>query len=336
MGALGKEMRFSWGLLRGKPFSVLIQITNRCNMRCSFCDFWPNGVPPAEELTLEDFKRLSAELAELGTFLISIEGGEPMVRPDLVEIVRALAEHHLTVLYTNGWYVTPALADELFAAGLTQVGVSIDYPQAERHDAKRGLPGATEKAWAAIDTLLAAAPHKGKQVHVMSVIMEDNWQDLDALLTQSQERGAGHCMTLLASGGYRRGEGPDQPPPPEAGEHLVELWDRYPHLRWFRGYFEEVGRYLQGAELPTCRAGIQSFNVDHTGNVSPCIEKIDRVVGNLREESLSAIHARMVADREQISTCQDCYTACRGFSQAMGQGGTLSGWRDLSSRMRSR
>ena len=140
-----------------------------------------------------------------------------MVRPDLIEIVDALAAHHLTVLYTNGWYVTPELAARLFAAGLTQVGVSIDYPQAERHDKKRGLAGATEKAWAAVDALRAAAPHGGKQVHVMSVIMEDNWRDLGALLEQSAARGVGHCMTLLASGGYRRGEGPDQlatPRPP--------------------------------------------------------------------------------------------------------------------------
>ena len=336
MGPFAKELRFSWGLLRGKPFSVLIQVTNRCNMRCSFCDFWPNGVPPAQELTLEDFSRLSRELAELGTCLISIEGGEPTVRPDLVEIVRVLSEQHLTLLYTNGWFVTPALAHDLFEAGLSQVGVSIDYPEAARHDAKRGLPGATTKAWAALETLLAAAPHGEKQVHVMSVIMEDNWRELEALLEQSAAQGVGHCMTLLASGGYRRGEGPDQPPPPEAGPLLRDLWERFPHIRWFRGYFEEVERFLKGEPLPTCRAGIQSFNIDHTGNVSPCIEKIDRVVGNLQREPLKAIHARMVADRAEIEGCQDCYTACRGFSQAMGQGGTLRSWRDLNARMRSR
>lgn len=336
MTSLASELRFSWGLLRGKPFSVLIQVTNRCNMRCSFCDFWPNGVPPAQELSVEDFARLSDELAQLGTFLISIEGGEPLVRPDLVEIVEVLARHHLTVLYTNGWYLTPELAERLFAAGLTQIGVSIDYPQAARHDAKRGLVGATEKAWAAIDAARGAAPHGAKQVHVMSVIMEDNWRDLGELLAQSAARGVGHCLTLLASGGYRRGDGPDQAPPPEAGPALEALWQQHGHLRWFQGYFQDVTRFLSGSALPTCRAGIQSFNVDHTGNVSPCIEKIDRSFGNVREEPLAAIHARMVADRELIETCQDCYTACRGFSQAMGQGGSWRGWRDLNSRMRSR
>ena len=70
-----RDARFAIGLLRRKPFQVLLQVTNRCNMKCSFCDFWPNGVTPAEELSIADYKALEAQLSELGTFLVSIEGG---------------------------------------------------------------------------------------------------------------------------------------------------------------------------------------------------------------------------------------------------------------------
>ena len=79
---------------------------------------------------------------------------------------------------------------------------------------------------------------------------------------------------------------------------------------------------------------MQSFNIDHVGNVSPCIEKIDTVVGNVRRESLSEIHARLVA-LDAGKGCQACWTACRGFNQAMGSGGSLRGWWDLATRMRS-
>ena len=99
-------------------------------MQCSFCDFWPNGVAPREELTLTDFARIARELSELGTFLVSIEGGEPFVRPDLVEIVALFARRHIPLLYTNGWYVDEAKARALLSAGLAQVGVSIDYADA--------------------------------------------------------------------------------------------------------------------------------------------------------------------------------------------------------------
>src|SRR5262249_47321939 len=177
------------------------------------------------------------ELEGLGTCLVSIEGGEPFVRPDLVDIVRAFARDHLTVLYTNGWHVTAENARALFDAGLTQVGVSIDYPDA-RHDAKRGLPGAAQRAWQAVDLLREAAPHGGRQVHVMTVLTADNASDIEALMALSAGHGVGHVVTLLSTRGYRRGRGPDALPPPGAGRRLLPLWEASPHWRFFRAYLE--------------------------------------------------------------------------------------------------
>src|SRR5204863_2924663 len=124
-----------------------------CNMKCSFCDFWPNPAPKKDELTTADFVRVADELAELGCFLVSIEGGEPYARTDLVEIVRAFGRRHVPVLFTNGWYTTRENASELWDAGLAHANVSIDFPDGARHDGKRGLAGTTDRAWAAIDAL---------------------------------------------------------------------------------------------------------------------------------------------------------------------------------------
>ncbi len=334
---LTRDLGFAWGLVRSRPFQVLLQVTNRCNMRCSFCDFWPNGARPEDELTLDDYRRLSDELRRLGRFLVSVEGGEPLVRPDLVEIVRALGAWHLPTLFTNGWFVTPELARALWDAGLEQVGVSIDFPDAARHDGKRGPPGATERAWRAVELLRDAAPHGGKQVHVMTVVMESNWRDLEPLLAQSAARGVGHALTLLSTGGFRRGAGgPDALPAPEAGPALTALWDRFPHLRFFREYFARTEAFLAGRPMPTCRAGQQTFNVDHLGNVAACIETIDRPVGNVRHTPLRELHGRLVARADEVARCNACWTACRGFAQAMGQGGSFGAWRDLGRRMRSR
>src|SRR5713226_6956487 len=102
---LKRDLGFAATVVLRRPFQCFLQVTNRCNMRCSFCDFWPNGVPPAEELTLDDFSRLEEDLTRLGTFLISIEGGEPMLRPDLIDIVRIFSRRHMPMLYTNGWFI---------------------------------------------------------------------------------------------------------------------------------------------------------------------------------------------------------------------------------------
>ncbi len=335
--ALKKDLRFAAGLARGRPFNCLVQITNRCNLRCSFCDFWPNPAHPTDELTVAEFRELGRQLAELGCFVISIEGGEPFVRDDLVEIVRALSADHITALFTSGWYVTPENARELWAAGLTHACVSIDFPEAARHDGKRGLTSTSDRAWRAIDTFKASAPNGGQQVNVMTVLMDSNWRDMDRLFQLSAARGVGHQVTLLSTKGTRRGHGPDELPPPGTGERMVELWQRYPHVRFFRDYFARLDSFLAGGAMPTCRAGVQGFNVDHVGNVASCIERIGKPVGNIRSDSLAEIHRRLVseAERGEVSRCQDCWTACRGIQQAMGQGGTLASWRDLTLRARA-
>jgi MoaA/NifB/PqqE/SkfB family radical SAM enzyme len=331
--ALRRDLGFAVNLLRRRPFQCLLQVTNRCNMKCSFCDFWPNGAPAHEELTLDELRGLAAELAGLGRFLVSIEGGEPFVRPDLAEIVRAFADHHLPLLFTNGWYVDDASARRLFAAGLVQVGVSIDYPDPDRHDRQRGLAGAFARAWRAVDAFREAAPHGGRQVHVMTVLMEDNWRDLATLLEMSAARGVGHSLTLLATSGFRRAPGRAVPAAPVA-DALLALWRQHPHLRAFREYLARMDAFLAGGSMPRCRAGVQSFNVDHVGNVAACIEKIDRVAGNIRQEPLARIHARLM-ERDDAAGCQACWTACRGFTQVLGGGGTLGSWRELAGRMRS-
>lgn len=328
-----RELQFALGMLRRRPFQCLVQVTNRCNMQCSFCDFWPNGVPSREELALGDFQRIAAELADIGCFLVSIEGGEPLVRPDLVDIVRAFGERHMPLLYTNGWYVDAARSQALFDAGLTQVGVSIDFPDARRHDAKRRWPGAFDRACRAIELFRQAAPHGGKQVHVMSVLMKDNEDELEALLALSAGLKVGHCFTLLSGKGFRRGHG-DFMPTRNLSRDLAAAWRRHPHMRMFRDYLGRIDGYIAGEPMPRCRAGAQSFNIDHVGNVAPCIEKIDRPVGNVRNAPLRDMVGRM-QDLPEVRACQDCWTLCRGFGQAMGEGGSLRSWSDLATRMRS-
>jgi MoaA/NifB/PqqE/SkfB family radical SAM enzyme len=337
MRALAKDLRFATGIARKKPFSALVQVTNRCNMQCSFCDFWPNAAPKKDELTTEDYERVSRELAELGCFCISIEGGEPFARPDLVDIVRAFARHHLPVLFTNGWYVTPENARDLWKAGLTQASVSIDYPDAARHDAKRGLAGTFKRAWRALEIFRDTAPARGRQVNVMSVLMADNHASFAEMLAQSEAAAVGHQITLISVTGFRRGKGPDRLPPPEAAEDLGRLFRRFPHVRFFGEYFEGMRDFLAGDEksLPTCTAGSQSLNIDHVGNVSACIERIGEPVGNVKNESVPDLFARLARTREAVSRCQDCWTACRGFQQALGSGASVAAFRDLATRMRA-
>lgn len=248
-----------------------------------------------------------------------------MVRPDLPEILQAFRDAgHLPLLYTNGWFIDATRVRTLVAAH--QVGVSIDFPDADRHDAMRRGTGAFSRAVAAVehlrDTLGPA------RVHVMTVLMRENQGDLEALLGLSARLGVRHQVTLLSDQGFRRGAEGSRPDA-KAMATLPALAQRWPHLRAFRSYLEGVPTFLDGGPLPRCRAGYQSFNLDHVGNIAACIETIDRPVGNVRDASIPELLARLrTADRG--AGCQACWTLCRGMAQALGEGGTPRAWIDLA------
>ncbi len=335
MKALRKDVRFALGILKKKPFNCLLQVTNRCNLTCSFCDFWPNPAAKHEELTVSEYETIAEQLSELGCFLISIEGGEPFVRSDLLDIVQVLSRKHMTALFTSGWFVTEENARALWNAGLTHASVSIDFSEAKRHDDKRGQKGTSARAWRAVEMFRDTAKRGGKQVNVMTVLMDENWNDMEALFQRTRSAGVGHQVTLLSTGGTRRGKNGDALPPLGTSAHMTRLWKMYPHVRFFRDYFERIDAFLAGGPMPTCTAGAQSFNIDHVGNVSSCIERIGEPVGNVREMDLRAIHARLLEEQGAIAKCQQCWTACRGLQQSMANGGTLKSWIDMTVRTRS-
>jgi len=331
------EIRFANTIVMRKPFQCLLQVTNRCNMRCRFCDFWPNHVSRKEELTIEDYRKLSKDLSRYGSLLMSIEGGEPMVRDDLAELIEIFAEHHLPILFTNGWYVNDELAKLFFANGLHQVGVSIDFSTAQKHDGFRGVSGAFDKAVAAVEMFKRYAPRKGAQVHVISVLMRDNEDDIEGLLKLSASLGVGHQLTLLSNNGYRRTESVALPERLSA-DYLLTLRKRYTHLRTFSDYLRHIETFLHHqtenrvdnsvVDLPSCSAGLQSFNIDHIGNVSACIEKIDKSVGNIKSDSIFECVQRL-SNLDQVRGCQDCWTLCRGMTQSFRQSGNWRSWKDL-------
>ena len=111
-----------------------ISVTDRCNFRCTYCmpaeifgeryEFLPRD----QILTFEEIERLTRIFAKLGVTKIRVTGGEPLLRKDLPELIRRLADvsglEDLT-LTTNG-YLLPAMAKELKDAGLRRVTISLD------------------------------------------------------------------------------------------------------------------------------------------------------------------------------------------------------------------
>ncbi len=135
-----------------------LSITDRCNFRCVYC--LPDGCGAAagpDPLSLAEIRRLVRAFADLGFWKVRLTGGEPTVRRDVVEIVRAVAGTpgvRKVGLTTNGWRLD-ALAPALREAGLASVNVSLDSLAPERFRAVTGSPRA-ERVVAGIEAALAA------------------------------------------------------------------------------------------------------------------------------------------------------------------------------------
>lgn len=120
----------------GRRFEYLrLSVTDACNFKCVYC--LPEGFRAtpgaARALGVAEIERLLAGMAALGVWKIRLTGGEPTLRPDLVEIVaqaKATPGIRRVALSTNGDRLE-ALAAPLVAAGLSQVNVSVDHPDAQ-------------------------------------------------------------------------------------------------------------------------------------------------------------------------------------------------------------
>jgi radical SAM family uncharacterized protein len=156
------------------------KLTYNCNLRCKMCPFWKR---PSQDLSLEQEKAILKRIYDSGAVGIGFEGGEPLLRNDLVEILafsRSLPLH--TSLITNGTLLESRI-DEIapFVNGV--VYVSLDGLE-KTHDAIRGVGGSFGKAVRGI----GAAKEK-VAVTINTTIMAENVDEIEDLVGLAKELG---------------------------------------------------------------------------------------------------------------------------------------------------
>jgi GTP 3',8-cyclase len=171
-----------------------ISVTDRCNFRCPYCMpkevFGPgySFLRDPQLMTLDELTRIARAFTKLGVEKIRLTGGEPLLRPDVPELVRAL-KHDLGVpdvaLTTNGWLLEKA-APALRAAGLDRLNVSVDSLDEATAGRLNGLGFSTARVLRGIDAAAAA----GLPVKINCVVQRGvNDGELLALAAYFRERG---------------------------------------------------------------------------------------------------------------------------------------------------
>lgn len=306
-----------WRLFRAwtsrHPLWCAWQVTYRCNFRCRFCHYWrdPAGMEP--EPSVARYRTGSKKLASYGTLMVSIAGGEPMLRRDLPEIIEAVGEYHFPFVTTNGWFVTPKSAREMMQAGVWGVSVSIDYADPALHDRARGMDGAWQQAWRAVELLAAARVHDFQRVNVIAVLVADNIDHMEPLTQMAAERNA---YFMVQPYGFRKtGAKSHAHNDGAVAGKLLALRKRYRNFLSNPYYLERFDRFLAGG-IPGCRAGRAFFNIDAAGNVAKCVESRATPVANIYRNGPGVIHKRLRA-AAKANTCTDCWYNCRGEIESL-------------------
>lgn len=161
------------------PFVAIWETTRACDLACRHCRAEAISSPLPGELSTEEGIRLLDELADMGTPICVLSGGDPAKREDLFELIRHGHKRGMRMATIPA--ATPLLNRELVnglkEAGLAQMALSLDGPTADIHDTFRGVPGAFDR------TMEGASYARDAQLplQINTVFSDYNWEHFDAM-----------------------------------------------------------------------------------------------------------------------------------------------------------
>ena len=324
------------------PFMVSYSITTKCNLKCKHC--YSRSVEQAapDELSTKEALRLIDELSKWGIGLLIIDGGEPLCREDLLDVVKHASSKGIrTTIGSNGTLIDKPAARKLVEAGVMAVAISVDGVDAQTHDSFRGISGAFEQTMKGME----ACRDAGLPFQLNMVIRKDTLSQLGDMLRLAVERGANAAELFdLVAAGRAKEECKEQVLSPDerrqAMELLAEAQAEYPLIirvpacpmyplllkqkniepkHFPAEMLHRVPYYGRG-----CAAGMPMgyVMVQSNGEVNPCM-LLQVNLGNIREQSIISIWENspvlaQLRQRELLKgvcgqcTYRDSCSGCRG------------------------
>lgn len=306
----------------GVPLGIHLDVTYRCNERCVHCylDHDDHG-----ELTTTEIKDILDQLAEAGTFFLTLSGGEVLMRRDFFEILEYARKLMFNVrIKTNGVMIGAAEARRIRDLGVEQVQISIYSARPEVHDAITKLPGSLKKSIRAIRFLKS----QGLKVVIANVMMTANLGEHAGVQSLARELGVTYTLD------------PTITPKIDGDTSILNL--RIPgselnavfHNKDLVGNVEEFcapppppgDDVMEGVP---CSAGHTAAYITPYGDVFPCVQ-FPLPTGNLRQQrfleiwkhspELNDVRSIRAKDLPVCSTCShvgSC-TRCPGLAYMEG------------------
>ena len=287
---------------RYSPFLAQMVVIRRCNLSCGYCSEFDKTSDP---VPFEILERRLEKLKELGTFGISLTGGEPTLHPDLPRLIRKCRDLRFlrTGMISNGFFLRPELIEKLNVAGLQEMQISIDGVQ--RNETTEKVLDNLKKR------LLALRDHARFRVTVSGVIGAAPPHEAEEVIAFARELGFTPRVLLVHDG---NGQLKLKPEEVKAFQRMVETLPK----SWmdFSSYRKRLVR--DGAAPFKCRAGSRYLYIDEFGGVNWCSQTRSvwsKPLTNYTREDL----------REQFYAYKSCNETCTlGCARSASQ---LDNWR---------
>lgn len=288
-----------------RPIVVSFEVTDSCTCWCKHCD---HGGPRDDSQNLKpaDYRRY---MEKLRPCVVQVSGGEPLMRDDLLEIVKQIQEPSglpYTILVSNWSRMTEERYLALRDAGVNQFSVSLDFPDA-RHDEFRRLPGLYQHL-SRIIPKLAKLGHD--DIVLNTCITAENVDEIGAVADKAREWGVNLCYSSYSA--RRTGcrdymlNSPEQLAAMNRGLDGVEA--RRDATNWIvnsRTTLDATRRYFENQGAPGCKAGLRFLVVTARGELQPCSMQFQRFPLDQQ--------ARMVREFTHSNACDQCYVSIRSY-----------------------
>lgn len=268
------------------PQKLNLMLTKRCNLSCAFCNF-PDANYKTEDMPREEAFKAIDSAANLGIKDLEITGGEPLLHPELFEIIDyAKSKSMLVHITTNGILLSRHI-EQIARSEPKTFCVSVDGGEGT-HDELRGFVGCYEKVMEGIEALQRRTPDI--VVTVSFVITNKNVHELRRVYNHFKSRGIKvYFWPVNNQPQFYLTSRPDKKNYVDFVKRLLRAQEISPyHYRYYI-----VGlRYFEGQRLKVrCLGLAQELAVDVDGNILPCCvwERGDSGLGNIGKDDLEIL-----------------------------------------------
>ena len=288
-------------------------LTKMCNLKCIHC-YNASGKCAEDELTLKEALAVADKLKQAGVAAVNFGGGECCLRKDFIELCKYLKKLGIKISYTTNGTTLDII--EPYLDLFDDIGVSIDFGDAKKHDWFRGMPGTFDKAICAIKKLVA----KGVDTEIVTCLTKLN--------CSKHEMEKIYALAKSLNVDYWRlnrfranGRGID---------NRNDLALSKDELKYSYSFLAKRMNNKVSAPEPLFRSafggeyfikgdpsGFTAFRIQPDGEVSPSVF-LSISGGNIKEKSISEILDspifRQIRDRKPRGKCRKCssYYHCRG------------------------